>query len=241
MTAIRATHLAKSFAAFKAVDDMSFTVAAGQIVALLGSNGAGKTTTLMMLLGLTRPSAGTAEVLGHDMARARYEALPFMNFSSPYVDLPPSLTAYENLFVYGQLYGVTDLKNRIAMLAEELQFKDYVHKKFGALSAGQKTRVALAKSLINTPRVLLLDEPTASLDPDSADYVRDYIQRYQQKSGAAILMASHNMVEVERMADHILIMNKGKIVAEGSTDALCKTYNAQSLEDVFLHIARAAH
>lgn len=238
MNAIVVSHLAKSFGTFKAVDDISFIVPQGRIVALLGSNGAGKTTTLMMLLGLTTPSAGRAEVLGHAMARARYEALPDMNFSSPYVDLPPSLTAYENLYVYGHLYGVAQVKERIHALAEALSFQAYLHKKFGALSAGQKTRVTLAKALMNQPRVLLLDEPTASLDPDSADFVRGYLLKTCHEQKTTILMASHNMQEVERMADDVLMMKAGRIVAQGSPSALCAAHHAHTLEDVFLRLER---
>lgn len=238
MNAIVVSHLAKSFGTFKAVDDISFVVPQGRIVALLGSNGAGKTTTLMMLLGLTTPSAGRADVLGHNMAHARYEALSFMNFSSPYVDLPPSLTAYENLYVYGHLYGIAQVKERIHALAEELSFKDFLTKKFGALSAGQKTRVTLAKALMNQPRVLLLDEPTASLDPDSADFVRSYLLKMRDETGATLFMASHNMQEVERMADDVLMMKTGRIVAQGSPSALCAAHHANTLEDVFLRLQR---
>ncbi len=208
------------------------------MVALLGSNGAGKTTTMMMLLGISLPSSGSAHILGHDMATHRFDALPLMNFSSPYVDLPPTLTAAQNLTVYGDLYGVPHLKSRIAELADALQFSDFLNKKFGSLSAGQKTRVSLAKALLNKPRVLLLDEPTASLDPDSADWVRTYLMQYQQETGASILMASHNMQEVERMAQHILIMHKGRILHQGSTIELYNQFNRTNLEAIFLDVVR---
>ncbi len=238
MHAISVTNLTKTFAGVHAVNHINFSVEAGQLVALLGSNGAGKTTTMMMLLGITLPSSGSAQVLGHDMARQRFDALPTMNFSSPYVDLPPTLTAAQNLKVYGDLYGVPHLKSRIAELADALQFSEFLHKKFGSLSAGQKTRISLAKALLNKPKVLLLDEPTASLDPDSADWVRSYLMRYQKESGASILMASHNMLEVERMADVVLLMHKGSIVHQGSVKDLYAQFNRSNLEDIFLDVVR---
>jgi ABC-2 type transport system ATP-binding protein len=239
MSVIEINHLCKSFLSFHAVDDLTFCVEKGSMTALLGSNGAGKTTTLMMLLGLTLPTSGKAVILGHDMIDARYKALPFMNFSSPYVDLPGSLTVKENLYVYGHLYGVTQLDKRIHELAHDLQFDEFLHKKFGQLSAGQKTRVSLAKSLLNKPKVLLLDEPTASLDPDTADWVRSYIQNYKKQTGVAILMASHNMREVERMADNILIMHQGQLLASGSADQLRQEFSQPDLETIFLDLVRA--
>ncbi|HVY12925.1 MAG TPA: ABC transporter ATP-binding protein [Alphaproteobacteria bacterium] len=238
MPLINVSHLSKQFGAVKAVDDISFAVEEGQIVALLGSNGAGKTTTLSMLLGLTLPSAGSIHILGHDMARDRYKALAEMNFSSPYVDLPSSLTAHENLEVYGRLYNVRNLKTRIKELAEDLQLGEFLHRKYGTLSAGQKTRVALAKALLNRPRALLLDEPTASLDPDTADWVRQYLQRYHRDTGASLLMASHNLVEVERMADHVMIMNRGRIAASGTPAELLAQFSAATLEETFLRVVR---
>lgn len=238
MESISVKNLTKTFAGVNAVNHITFSVEAGKIVALLGSNGAGKTTTMMMLLGISLPSDGTAHILGHDMAKQRFDALPFMNFSSPYVDLPPALTAAQNLQVYGDLYGVPHLKQRIDELATALQFKDFLNKKFGSLSAGQKTRVSLAKALLNKPKVLLLDEPTASLDPDSADWVRSYLMQYQKDTGASILMASHNMQEVERMADTILIMHKGEILHRGTTPELFAQFNRTNLEDIFLDVVR---
>ncbi|NDE91125.1 MAG: ABC transporter ATP-binding protein [Alphaproteobacteria bacterium] len=238
MHSISVKNLAKTFNGTHAVNHINFTVAQGQIVALLGSNGAGKTTTMMMLLGISLPSAGHAHILGHDMATHRFDALPLMNFSSPYVDLPPALTASQNLSVYGDLYGVAHLKQRIAELAEALQFTEFLHKKFGSLSAGQKTRVSLAKALLNKPKVLLLDEPTASLDPDSADWVRSYLLHYQKETGASILMASHNMQEVERMADHVLMMHKGDIIHHGTVNELLTKFDRNNLEEVFLDIVR---
>jgi ABC-2 type transport system ATP-binding protein len=236
--AIRARDLTKRYDKVLAVDRVTFEVARGTIVALLGGNGAGKTTTLSMLLGLLLPTEGSVEVLGIDMRRDRYRALPRMNFSSPYVDLPKRLTARENLTVYGEIYGVPDRAQRIAALARDLALGDLLDRPFGKLSSGQKTRVALAKSLLNEPEVLLLDEPTASLDPDSADWARSYLLAYQRRRGATILLASHNMLEVERMCSTVMIMREGRIVDRGAPDTLIARYGRQTLEEVFLDIAR---
>jgi ABC-2 type transport system ATP-binding protein len=221
-----------------AVDSVEFRVPEGMTVALLGGNGAGKTTTLALLLGLLIPTAGRITILGHDMARDRFLALARMNFSSPYVALPQRLTVAENLRVYGHLYGVTALERRIAELAEELDFGELLRRPAGELSAGQKTRVALAKALINLPEVLLLDEPTASLDPDSADWVRGWLERYRSERRCAILLASHNMGEVERLCTDVLVLKKGRLVDHGSPAALITRYGREDLEEVFLDIAR---
>lgn len=234
---IQIASLTKRFDEITAVDDISFQVAPGAVVGLLGGNGAGKTTTISMLLGLLLPSAGTVRVLGADMARDRYRVLPRINFSSPYVDLPKRLTVAENLTVYSKLYGVRD-RARIAELAEDLAIADLLARPFGQLSSGQRTRVTIAKALLNRPEVLLLDEPTASLDPDAADWVRAYLSRYRSETGAAILLASHNMPEVERLCDDVLIMKAGRIVDRGAPGALIKRYGRQNMEDVFLDIAR---
>ncbi|TAN64838.1 MAG: ABC transporter ATP-binding protein [Magnetospirillum sp.] len=238
MTAIDVRSVSKSFGPVLAVDDISFSVAAGSTTALLGGNGAGKTTTLSMLLGLLVPSAGAITVLGEDMIRHRYRVLPRLNFSSPYVDLPHRLTVRQNLTVYGHLYGVPHLQSRIADLTGELELGDFLDRPAGRLSAGQKTRVALAKALLNTPDLLLLDEPTASLDPDTADWVRGYFQAYRDRVGATIVLASHNMTEVERMCDHVLIMKQGRIVDQGSPAALIGRFGRATMEEVFLDIAR---
>jgi ABC-2 type transport system ATP-binding protein len=238
MPIIEVSHLTKSFGPVHAVRDVNFYVEEGKIVAILGSNGAGKTTTLAMLLGLTLPTSGTIRILGHDMVTDRYKALGQMNFSSPYVDLPASLSACENLRVYGHLYGVPDLEARIKEMTEALQLGEFLHRKYGTLSAGQKTRVALAKALLNRPRALLLDEPTASLDPDTADWVRQYLMRYHRETGASLLMASHNLVEVERMADYVMIMTKGRIAARGTAQELLKQHAADTLEEAFLRVVR---
>lgn len=236
--AISARGLAKHFDDAMAVDGISFDIPRNKIVALLGGNGAGKTTTISMLLGLLTPSAGSIFVLGEDMARHRYRILPRINFSSPYVDLPKRLTARENLSVYAELYGVTKPKDRIARIAAELSIEPFMDRPTGQLSSGQKTRVALAKSLLNEPELLLLDEPTASLDPETAAWVQAYLRDYQQSRGATILLASHNMTEVERLASDVLIMKSGKIVDRGAPDHLIEKYGRASLEEVFLDIAR---
>jgi ABC-2 type transport system ATP-binding protein len=191
-----------------------------------------------MLLGLLEPTAGTIRILGHDMRRHRYRALPRMNFSSPYVDLPHRLTVRENLGIYGRLYAVPKLGERIAEMARELDLAALLDRPTGQLSAGQKTRVALAKALLNRPDVLLLDEPTASLDPDTADWVRGLLERYRAETGATILLASHNMPEVERLASHVLMMREGRIVDQGAPAELVARYGRDDLEQVFLDIAR---
>lgn len=236
---IAVTDLVKRFGAVMAVDGVSFVVPGSQTVGLLGGNGAGKTTTLGMLLGLIVPSSGAITVLGHDMRRHRYGALPRMNFSSPYVDVPHRLTVRENLTVYCHLYGLPKIARRIAALADELNLADLLDRAVGTLSAGQKTRVALAKALLNEPALLLLDEPTASLDPDTADYVRSYLESYQRQSGATILLASHNMAEVERLCADVIMLKGGKVVDQGAPADLLNRYGRDTLEQVFLDIARA--
>ena len=236
--AIEVTGLEKRFGAVVAVGGVDFAVAQGGVTALLGGNGAGKTTTISMLLGLLLPSAGSIRILGEDMLRHRHRVLPRLNFSSPYVDLPHRLTVRQNLNVYGRLYGVDRLGERIEELVRDLDIAAFVDRPTGQLSAGQTTRVALAKALINRPDVLLLDEPTASLDPDTADWVRAWLQRYRQRVGATVLLASHNMSEVERLADEVLMMRMGRIVDRGTPQALVAKYGRANLEEVFLDIAR---
>nr|WP_183267065.1 ABC transporter ATP-binding protein [Acidocella aromatica] len=238
MQAISVQNLIKRYAHTLAVDDISFTLERGQVLGLLGGNGAGKTTTIAMLLGLLVPTSGSITVLGHDMARDRFPALARMNFSSPYIALPARLTVYENLAVYGHLYNVPDLKRRIAALAEQFNLGTLLQRPAGELSAGQKTRVALAKSLINQPELLLLDEPTASLDPDTGDYVRGVLEEYRRTQGAAILLASHNMAEVERLCDNVLMLKAGRIVDRGPPAELIARYGREDMEQVFLDIAR---
>jgi ABC-2 type transport system ATP-binding protein len=238
MDAIRVLGLAKRYGDVQAVDHISFTVKAGATLGLLGGNGAGKTTTIAMLMGLLLPTAGSIHILGHDMARDRFAALARMNFSSPYVSLPHKLTVEENLRVYGHLYNVPRISRRIRELAAELDMEDLLDRPAGNLSAGQKTRVALAKSLINKPEVLLLDEPTASLDPDTGDWVRTWLERYRAASGCTILLASHNMAEVHRLCSQVLMLKQGRIVDSGAPDDLLARYDREDLEEVFLDIAR---
>jgi ABC-2 type transport system ATP-binding protein len=237
-TIVRVEQLEKRFGDLKAVDGLSFTLEAGRTVALLGGNGAGKTTTISMLLGLLIPTAGTIRLFDLDIARQRHKVLGRMNFSSPYVDLPHRLSARENLIIFAKLYGIKDVAGRIKEMAKALDLDGLLDRRTGSLSAGQKTRVALAKALLNRPELLLLDEPTASLDPDTADWVRRYLENYQHEQGAAILLASHNMGEVERLADEVLMLRKGKIVDRGTPEDLIYRFGRQNLEEVFLDIAR---
>jgi ABC-2 type transport system ATP-binding protein len=213
-------------------------VRAGTTTALLGGNGAGKTTTLSMLLGLLTPTAGAIAILGCDMLRHRHRVLPRMNFTSPYVDLPKRLTVAENLRVFADLYGVRRPAARIAELAEQLDLAEFLKRPYGNLSAGQRTRVSLAKALLNQPEVLLLDEPTASLDPDIGDRMRTYLEAYQHASRCTMLLASHNMGEVERMCDDVIMLRAGVVVDQGSPAALVARYGRADMEEVFLHIAR---
>lgn len=235
---IEVVALAKRFGQVTAVDGISFKVRRGVTTALLGGNGAGKTTTLAMLLGLLLPTSGSIRILGENMLQHRYRLLHRMNFSSPYVDLPHRLTVRQNLNVYGHLYRMQNLKDRIEQLATELNLTDFLDRRFGRLSAGQKTRVSLAKSLLNEPELLMLDEPTASLDPDTADTIRTHLERYQKRTGASILLASHNMTEVERMCSDVIMLRQGKVVDIGTPDALIARYGRNSMEEVFIDIAR---
>jgi ABC-2 type transport system ATP-binding protein len=237
--AIELAHLTKRFGAITAVDDIGLRIERGEIAALLGANGAGKTTTIAMLLGLLLPDSGTVRVLGTDMLRHRYQVLDRINFSSPYVDLPRRLTVAENLQVFAQLYGVTRIAERVREVADELDMTALLKRPSGELSAGQRSRAALAKALINRPEVLFLDEPTASLDPDTADRIRAYLTDHQARTGATILLASHNMAEVERMCSRVFIMKLGRIVHEGTPAELVNRFKRSNLEEVFLDIARS--
>jgi ABC-2 type transport system ATP-binding protein len=237
-SAIDVRHLRKVYGEIVAVDDLTFTVPRGAVLGLLGGNGAGKTTTISMLLGLLEPTAGEISIMGIDMKRNRFAALPRMNFSSPYVDLPHRLTVRQNLDFYGRLYGVKSVAKRVVEIAERLQVVEFLDRQAGKLSAGQKTRVALAKGLINKPEVLLLDEPTASLDPDTADVVRTLLKEYQHETGATILMASHNMAEVERLCDDVILMQLGKVFERGHPQELIARFGREDMEQVFLDMAR---
>src|ERR1700710_2380274 len=212
--AIEVAHLVKLYKATRAVDDVSFRIARGSITGLLGGNGAGKTTTIAMIMGLVLPTSGRVQVLGCTMPEQSAQVLGRMNFESPYVDMPMRLTVRQNLTVFGKLYAVANMRERIEALAADLDLGEFLDRPNGKLSAGQKTRVALAKALINQPELLLLDEPTASLDPDTADWVRQHLMAYRRARGATILLASHNMLEVERLCDRVIIMERGRIAEE---------------------------
>jgi ABC-2 type transport system ATP-binding protein len=230
--------LTKIYGTVIAVDRISFTLAQGTTVALLGGNGAGKTTTIAMLLGLVVPSAGEVRVFGADVSRNRGTVAHRMNFQSPYVDLPARLSVGENLSVYAGLYGIANAAERIAYIAEDLQIESLLERPTGKLSAGQKTRVGLAKALLNAPDLLLLDEPTASLDPDTADWIRRKLKDYAARRGATLLLASHNMAEVERLADRVILLHQGRIIEDETPAALIATHGRETLEEVFLDVVR---
>ena len=236
--AIEVARLTKLYKTTRAVDDISFRIARGSITGLLGGNGAGKTTTIAMIMGLVLPTSGRIQVLGAQIPDQSADVLGRMNFESPYVDMPMRLTVRQNLTIFGRLYAVRDLKGRIEQLASDLDLKEFLDRANGKLSAGQKTRVALAKALINEPELLLLDEPTASLDPDTADWVRQHLQTYCKTHRATILLASHNMLEVERLCDRVIIMKRGRIEDDDSPDQIMARYNRSTLEEVFLDVAR---
>jgi ABC-2 type transport system ATP-binding protein len=236
--AIEVAQLVKLYKTTRAVDDVSFRIARGSITGLLGGNGAGKTTTIAMIMGLVLPTSGRIQVLGHRMPEQSAEVLGRMNFESPYVDMPMRLTVRQNLTIFGRLYAVENLREHIAQLAADLDLAEFLDRPNGKLSAGQKTRVALAKALINQPELLLLDEPTASLDPDTADWIRQHLETYRKAHGATILLASHNMLEVERLCDRVIIMKRGRIEDDDTPDQIMARYNRTTLEEVFLDVAR---
>jgi ABC-2 type transport system ATP-binding protein len=235
---IAVERLVKIYKTVAAVDGISFSLVPGSITGLLGGNGAGKTTTIATIMGLVMPTSGRVTVLGAEMPRQRYRVLHRMNFESPYVEVPMRLSVRQNLTVFGMLYGVEDLRGRIAQLGRELDLSELLERPTGKLSAGQKTRVSLAKSLINNPDVLLLDEPTASLDPDTADWVRGHLARYAERHRATVLLASHNMAEVERLCDRVIIMKRGRIEDDDTPAKLLARYGRRTLEEVFLDVAR---
>ncbi|MDH3310370.1 MAG: ABC transporter ATP-binding protein [Gammaproteobacteria bacterium] len=235
---VSVSRVSKHFDSVMAVDDISFDVRSQSTTALLGGNGAGKTTTLSMLLGLLLPTSGSISIFDTDMLRDRYRVLPRVNFSSPYVDLPRRLTVRENLTVYARLYGIIDIAGRLKALGEDLQIGRFFNRPYGQLSAGEKTRVVLAKALLNEPELMLLDEPTASLDPDTADYVRGMLEAYRKRTGTTILLASHNMSEVERLCDDVIMLRTGKVVDRGTPAQLLTRYGRQNMEEVFIDIAR---
>ena len=236
--AIEINNLTKQFKNTLAVKNISFQINKGKIIGLLGPNGSGKSTTIGMMLGLIKPSSGTVIINGQNIENNRTNLLEKMNFISPYIELPKKLTVEENLKVYGRLYGVKNLKDKIFYLMEKLNLADFRTRKTGELSSGQKNRVSLAKALINDPEILLLDEPTASLDPDVGDYIRSFIEDYASNKGATILLASHNMNEVERLCYEVMMMKNGEIIDKGKCSDLVNKHGRKNLEEVFLKIAR---
>ena len=231
-------NLSKNYSENKAVKNINFKSGENEIVGLLGPNGCGKTTTIAMILGLLKPSSGKILVDGIDIENNRIELLHKMNFISPYIELPKKLTVKENLIVYSKLYSVRNFNERINYLSETLRLNDFINKKTGELSSGQKNRVSLAKSLINSPSILLLDEPTASLDPETGDYVRTFLENYQKEKNISILLASHNMNEVERLCASVLMMKAGKIIDKGTPKELIEKHGRKNLEEVFLKLTR---
>ena len=237
---IEIKNLSKKFNEVYAVKNINFTIDVNKTIGLLGPNGCGKTTSIGMMLGLIKPTTGDIIIQNKNINTfERNKLLSIMNFASPYVELPKKLSVKQNLQIYGRLYGVNDLSIRIDELAEDLNLKDFINKKTGELSSGQKNRVSLAKSLINTPEILLLDEPTASLDPDIGDYVRSYVQTYKSKNKVTILLASHNMAEVERLCDSVIMMKKGKIIDQGTSKEIINRHGRANLEETFLKIVRS--
>ena len=221
-----------------AVNNLNFQIQKGEIVGLLGPNGCGKTTTIAMILGLLKPTSGQVIINGKNIEKERIYLLNQMNFISPYVELPKKLTVKENLEVYARLYGVKKINYKIKTLSDQLRLNDFLNKKTGELSSGQKNRISLAKALINDPEILLLDEPTASLDPETGDYIRSFIENYCSNKKISILLASHNMNEVERLCNKIMMMKNGSIIDDGSPNELIKKHGRKNLEEVFLKIVR---
>ena len=221
-----------------AVKDLSFVINKGKIIGLLGPNGCGKTTTIAMILGLVKPTSGEIIIKGKNLEKERINLLEKMNFISPYVELPKKLTVEENLKVYAGLYGVKNANEKIYELVNELRLNEFFKKKTGELSSGQKNRISLAKALINDPEILMMDEPTASLDPDTGDFVRSFIENYSSKTNVTILLASHNMNEVERLCDSVMMMKDGIIVDTGKSQELISRHGRKNLEEVFLKIVR---
>ena len=236
---IEINNLNKMFKNVLAVNNLNFKINKGKIIGLLGPNGCGKSTTIGMMLGLIKPSQGSVMINGLNIENNRTEVLSKMNFISPYIELPKKLTIEENLKVYGRMYGVKNLNDKIEELIKKFNLTEFRKRKTGELSSGQKNRVSLAKALINDPEILLLDEPTASLDPDVGDYVRSVIEDFASKKNATILLASHNMDEVERLCDSVVMMKKGEIVDRGTCNELIKKHGRDNLEETFLKIARS--
>ena len=235
---IEVNNLAKQFKNAIAVNNISFTINKGTIIGLLGPNGCGKSTTIGMMLGLIKPTSGTVVIDGQNIENNRTSLLEKMNFISPYIELPKKLTVEENLKVYGRLYGVKNLEGKISEIMEKLNLTEFKKRKTGELSSGQKNRVSLAKALVNDPEILLLDEPTASLDPDVGDNIRTFIEDFASKKSTTILLASHNMNEVERLCHEVMMMKEGKIIDKGKSSDLINKHGRKNLEEVFLKIVR---
>ena len=237
---INIKNLNKKYKNFNAVNNLNFEIKKGSIIGLLGPNGCGKTTTLGMILGLIKPTSGTVNINGKNIEDEanRIKVLEKINFISPYIELPKKLTVHENLVVYGKMYSVKNLEKKINSLITDLNLQNFRDRKTGELSSGQKNRVSLAKSLINDPEILLLDEPTASLDPDTGDYIRGYIQRFAEENSTTILLASHNMAEVKRLCSEIMMMKNGEIIDQGSCESLIEKHGRKNLEETFLKLAR---
>ncbi|MEK7137988.1 MAG: ABC transporter ATP-binding protein [Patescibacteria group bacterium] len=231
-------NLSKKYESLEAVQDISFSIAPGEIVGLLGPNGAGKTTTISMLLGVLEPTSGQIKILGQDLAHHRSEIMTKVNFAAVYAHLPGNMTVWQNLYIFGLLYGVSDLKNKIQAIAHTLNIEKFIKMKCGLLSSGENTRVTLAKALLNSPSLLLLDEPTASLDPSSAHLIREQIVAYSKTKNTAVLWTSHNMQEVESVCSRVLFVSRGKILLEGDPKILPHEHNKQSLEELFIAVAR---
>ena len=237
---VQIKNLSKKYNNYLAVDKINFNIEKNKTIGLLGPNGCGKTTTIGMMLGLVTPSEGEIILENRNINTfSRDQILNRFNFASPYVELPKKLTVKQNLEVYGRLYGIKNLSKRINEISSDLDIKNFFERKTGELSSGQKNRVSLAKSLINSPEILLLDEPTASLDPDIGDFIRSYIQEYKSKNKITILLASHNMNEVERLCDSIIMMRQGKIIDRGTCQTLIKKHGRSNLEETFLKLARS--
>ena len=238
MIRIEVKNLQKKFSNIEAVKKINFKINHNETLALLGPNGCGKTTTIGMLLGLITPTSGNIFINEKELNYTNHQFLDEMNFASPYVELPKKLTVLEKLKVYGKMYLVNNLDKKIEELIEDLNLQNFINKKTGELSSGQKNRVSLAKSLINDPKILLLDEPTASLDPDTGDYVRSYLESYKKRNNISILLASHNMNEVTRLSNYVLMMKEGLIIDHGTADELVKKHGRENLEEVFLKLVR---
>ena len=237
-TLVSVNNLTKNFSNFEAVKEISFSINEGEILGLLGPNGCGKTTTIGMMLGLLKPTSGEVIINGLNVEKNRINLLKKMNFISPYIELPKKLTVKENLMVYGKLYSVNGINNRIDYLTETLRLSEFINKKTGELSSGQKNRVSLAKAVVNDPDILLLDEPTASLDPETGDFVRTFIEKISSEKKMSILLASHNMDEVKRLCKSILMMKDGKIIDRGTPSEIINKHGKKNLEEVFLKLNR---